>query len=156
MKLYPWRRIWSDIPHPTSHMRARQRLGWALIAALAVVTLVARSWAVNPTTAVSEKWAVLQATTSEQTLTLDPGRAYILAHNDRDISGVAASDTIYLADNASVDNDDSEGPNKCMLISGRVVQVGPGVTTLKYRLAAGAATSPTFQLLFGPNTMGRY
>lgn len=92
--------------------------------------------------------AVLVASTSEQSVMLETNREYTLAHDGENASGVADTATIYLAfQSASVDADASEGASKFKLLGGRSVVLGPGLDTVKFKVAAGA---PTFSVSPGP------
>lgn len=93
----------------------------------------------NPTT-LSTNPAVLVASTSEFTLTIDGERAYTFAHDSEDSSGDTDSNTIYLAINAAVTADPTEGNNKIKLINGRSVVIGPGVTRVRFKCASGGPT----------------
>lgn len=97
--------------------------------------------------------AVLEATTTLQAVTLDPQREYTVGHDGEDTAGSSSTGSVYLAVDAAVDNDASEGANKAKLINGRSLVIGPGVGVLKFRTASG---SPTFTINPGPRLHGQW
>lgn len=106
----------------------------------------------NPTS-LTDKPAVLQATTTEDSVQLQSDREYSIGHDGEQNDGTADSNTIYLSFVADVDADESEGADKAKLISGRSLVVGPGVAVLKFATEAG---SPTMTVVPGPRKMGMY
>ncbi len=98
--------------------------------------------------AIGSQLAVVAASTAEQSVKLDPAREYSLAHDGQDAQGYEDTATIYLATDAgSVVPNAAEGLNKFKLLAGRAVVVGPHVSVLKFRTAAGA---PTFSVSPSP------
>lgn len=92
------------------------------------------------------KPAVLAASTEEQTITLEEDREYTLAHDGEDATGAEDTHTIYLSFGGAVDADAGEGADKAKLKDGRVFLIGPGISILKFKCAAGA---PTFSIAPG-------
>lgn len=95
----------------------------------------------NPTDASGESFPlVLNATTSEASITLDPDKTYTVAHNAKTNGGVDATETIYCSDEASITATAAEGANKLILYYTRSAIIGPGVNTLYFVTAANSAT----------------
>lgn len=97
----------------------------------------------NPSS-VSEKPAILEATTTQDTVALDPWRRYSLSHNQVNTAGAGATQTIYLATAADVTASADSGADKAALIDIRTLVIGPGVSVLRFKTAAG---SPTFTIV---------
>ncbi len=101
----------------------------------------------NPTR-IDGELAVLVAGTTEKSVALNVKREYTLAHDSEDAAGDAATNTIYLAtDDGSTVADATAGKNKFKLLAGRSVVIGPDVSAIKFRTAAGA---PTFSVSPSP------
>jgi hypothetical protein len=99
------------------------------------------------------KTQVLVASTSEGSVILNPDLEYILMHDGEDNTGASDSNTIYLSFSGSVDADASEGSDKAKLIETRSFPVGPGLSLMKFKTAAGG---PTFTVIPGPNYFGKF
>ena len=93
------------------------------------------------------------ANTAEASVTLDPQRSYLLQHNGLAAAGSADTNTIFLSFDATVDNDVSAEEDKFLLINVQPIVVGPGVSNLNYRSAAGV---PTFSVMPGPHEFGDF
>jgi len=94
---------------------------------------------VNPTE-LDELPAVLAASTTEQTIALSTQRRYTFLHDGEDVSAAPDSATIYLAYYSTVDADASEGGNKAKLKGDRIIEVGPGISSVRFKTSAGAPT----------------
>jgi hypothetical protein len=90
----------------------------------------------NPS-ALTDTPAVLKATTTEGSVTLDPLRQYTVQHLGVDDSGVNSVDIVALATSADTDADFSEGADKVILLPEEKAPVGPGKATLKFKAKAG-------------------
>lgn len=80
--------------------------------------------------------AVVNVTTTEEAITLNPQRSYTFAHLGRDTSGVPITDPIYLSQTTGFTPDDSANADKVTLLDGREATLGPGIATLYARMAA--------------------
>jgi hypothetical protein len=92
----------------------------------------------NPTELLSGV-AVITATSSAATLTLDAARRYAVMHDGESSGGVDSDNTVYMLTAATGTPDDSEGANKLKLPDRRALTVGPGVSALRF-LAASDTT----------------
>lgn len=101
----------------------------------------------NPDDLTDVALAVLEVTTSEQEVILDPRREYTLSHDGENTSGAEDTNTIYLATEGDVVADANEGEDKYKLKNGRFTTVGPDKTVLKFASASG---SPTMSVSAGP------
>lgn len=99
------------------------------------------------------QFAVIAASTTEDVLTLDNRRDYTLIHNGLDVDGNAATTSIFMANDAASDADLSASTNKLVLSDGRVVTIGPGLSSVRFKTASG---SPTFQVIRNPEYQGAY
>jgi len=87
------------------------------------------------------KPAVVLASGTEDSVSLERHKRYHLYHDGEDASGNACTQTIYLRCNAdTVDADTSEGANKAKLKSGGNLTIGPGVDTLYFKMASEDCT----------------
>lgn len=96
--------------------------------------------------------AILEATTTPASVTLDGNKQYLLQHNAQDTSGSAVTDDIMCAV-AGATASKTSGANKFLLISGTPIFIGPGITTLTIDAAANAPTMSVFPLR---TTFGRH
>jgi hypothetical protein len=96
----------------------------------------------NPS-AIDSSPAVIEATSSADSVTLQAGRSYSIAHNGVDTSGGFDDATIFLATSAAPTADYAAETDKVPLQAQRTVVLGPGVGTLYFRTASG---SPTFTI----------
>lgn len=97
-------------------------------------------------TTMSNLPVVLEATSSQQTITINPYKWHEIEHFGEDASGSSASDAIYLAferagESLTVDADASEGANKWKLRDGKKLLLPPGVGLIAFKTGSG---SPTF------------
>lgn len=116
----------------------------------------------NPTTfaAETDMMAVLVASTSQQTITLNPSCSYALYHNSQDNQSTPVSDvnSIFLACNVKSSTSGTavatgvEATNKAILLAGGVLTIGPNISALKFICASG---TPTFNLIRQDNYLGR-
>ena len=93
----------------------------------------------NPTQ-IDDKPVVLEVTTVESSIVLDPDRDYTCVHSGEDTSGNPVTNTAYLSSSAGVDADASEGDDKAKLLDGGSITVGPGWKALYFATEAGAPT----------------
>ncbi len=103
----------------------------------------------NPTS-IDNGFATIAASTSLQSLALNPLREYSLAHNGKDASGSDAAGLVVLSTEAAPVADWSEGSGRLQLPDGRSVTVGPGISQLYYVSAAGAPTIAVIAGSFNP------
>lgn len=99
----------------------------------------------NPS-ALTDKPAVIVATTGASSITLDTTRSYTVEHTGLDNAGSASTDLIFGSYVAAVDNDASEGDDKIILQPDRAIVIGPNVAEFKFQAAAG---TPTMQFVPG-------
>lgn len=92
------------------------------------------------------KPCVLKATTSQQSISMNPDLEYLLQHTGKDASNNASTVEIYLAFDGTVDADASEGADKAILMNQQPMPIGPGLDILKYRSSAEAC----FNVIPGP------
>lgn len=97
----------------------------------------------NPSS-ISNKPAVLKATTSLQSVDLDGNREYSLGHDGEDDTGGSDENTIYLGFDTVGTANETEGSDKAKLISGRSIVIGPGVDKLYFQTETG---TPTFTVV---------
>jgi len=97
--------------------------------------------------------AVLVSAAADGSITLNPQRTYTLAHDGEQNDGTTDTNTIYLANNATVVRTEAEGANKAKLLFGRELVVGPGITTLHFGTEAG---TPTFTVIPGLDLYGDF
>jgi len=93
-------------------------------------------------------------TTTAETLTLDPDKAYSIAHTGMDDSGADSILTVFMAvdsDPAAVDY--SVATNLFFLTDGMTVVVGPGVSALHVDRATGS-TDVVITSVAGPPHFG--
>jgi len=109
----------------------------------------------NPTELLSG-FATLKATTTQQTLNLDPDRLYWLAHCGTIDDGTASDTPVYFAADDDVVATSAEGANKLVLSANLMLAVGPGVSELSFKLAAGAADQPVFMIGATAPKMGQW
>jgi len=109
----------------------------------------------NPT-ALPKNFGMFKATTTKQSITLDPDRMYQVTHAGFTDAGADSETPIYvMADDAAVVGP-AEGANKLPVTTDLVPVVGPGVSTLYYQLEATAADNPMLLVLAGPARLGRW
>lgn len=91
------------------------------------------------------KPAILQAETTESSVTLNPNKLYEIWHMGTDEAGNAQTDLIYLSTSASVDADASNDEDKLKLEDGHPFPVRiSGWGTLYFE---SAENDPTFQIV---------
>ena len=109
----------------------------------------------NPSTLVSfpqdEPFAIIEATNTEGSVTLEWTRWYRLVHNGVNTSGTADTATIFLSDAATVVTTFAAGSGHAALMDGQETVVGPGLNTLYFKTASG---SPTFTIYQGSRLHG--
>ncbi|MGE3667683.1 MAG: hypothetical protein AB7G51_13805 [Steroidobacteraceae bacterium] len=88
--------------------------------------------------------AVVAASSTPDTVALNPMVAYSIAHDAEDASGTPDENTIYLSFSDTVDADSSAGTNKAKLLAGRAMPIRRGVKQIRFASAAGA---PTFTVV---------
>ena len=85
-------------------------------------------------------------------VTLNPDRQYSIAHTGKDTGGATAGQDVYLATEASVDADGSEGPDKYILADGEFIVLPPGIGVLKFQ----SAGTPTIKVMPGARLNGQW
>jgi hypothetical protein len=83
--------------------------------------------------------ATIATSTTQTTLALDPSRDYTIIHNSKNAARADDINDIFLAINES-SADGAVGEDKYLLSAGRAAVIGPGISILKYKSAAGAPT----------------
>ena len=96
----------------------------------------------NPAT-IGEDGGVIEATTTEGSVTLDPYYRYAIWHNGRNTSGAADDDTIYFSTSAEVEADPAAGSGRQQLVDGASAPLPLGAAILRFKTATGA---PTFSI----------
>lgn len=92
---------------------------------------------------------VLEATTTQQAIAIDPLRWHHVQHCGEDTAGAAAAQTILCtvernSESLTVDDDASEGANKMKLLDKKDYYLPPGIGSIAFQTASGA---PTFQII---------
>lgn len=88
--------------------------------------------------------AVLEATTTGQSVDLQPGRIYTLVHNGYTTGGSASTSPIFCSFDSEPAADLAAEEHKFPLFTNRSIRIGPGVSTLYFKTAIGA---PTFTVM---------
>jgi len=96
--------------------------------------------------------AILEATTSPSTVTLDGNKQYQLIHNGIGEDGVAHTGYIMLGFNGAT-AEVTSGVDKAILSSGIIMTIGPGITTLKLD---ASADDPTVSVVPISNDFGNH
>lgn len=94
-------------------------------------------------------FALIASSTTSAYLTLDPDRAYTIAHTGVDVANAAKTDTIVFQDDptgvVNVTADMAAATSKVPLIDGNEpITIGPGITTLAFEALANA---PCFTII---------
>jgi hypothetical protein len=93
-------------------------------------------------TAIDENPTILEATSSPQSVTLNPRKRYTIFHDGlEDDDSTVSTGNIYIS-RGIVDPDDTgdEGQNNFRLKNGRALTIGPGWTAFSFEAAAGSPT----------------
>ncbi len=110
----------------------------------------------NPSELLDNNSATLRATPVVQTVTLNGDRSYMCMHDGEDSNSSASTGKIYLCTSGNLTRTDAEEVGKMKLIYniGRVVGVGPGITSLQY--ATSGINSATFLIQPSPRYYGMF
>lgn len=92
---------------------------------------------------IGEAGGMLEATTTEDVVTLDPRYRYAVWHNGSSSSGADDEATIYLSTDDAVVADPTPGTSKLALPAGGSFPLKKGAETLRFATAAGA---PVFSI----------
>ena len=106
-----------------------------------------------PVTAVSDQAAVVETSSTEQTIALDADREYSLTHLGLDVAGNTDTALVFAATKRLVGADLTPRDDKLILRGLASVSFGPGVGRLGLRTPGGA---PLAQLIPGPRRHGAW
>ena len=134
----------------------KNRIRWRLVASIAIgatfalmAAFAARAGVAaimtNPTN-IGSNWAMVSASTTEGSVTLDRTLAYSVAHDGVDNTGAPSSVVIYLSKSPNVDATPGEGTGRLPLLPNRTLEIRD-VSTLYFETQTGAAR---FTLLPAP------
>jgi hypothetical protein len=92
-------------------------------------------------TTIDQYPALVEVTTAQVTLSVNPDRAYTIVHTGKDTNGATAEDVVIVSLDTNVTATWAEGTNKLPLQSGKTVAVGPGINNIALKQPAGSSAT---------------